>query len=165
MKLKKEKMMKKLERKICFRILKSKKMILLFLAGIVLTSLYTNVTLWQILIESDLSNLTVTLQRIIIYMVILSALYFNLHLVLQELLCECRTDFYVVEICGKEKKDIFYLSFQTLWIISLPFLFLSVLIFMGLLGIHDVFLGLLCVLLGCLWMMFFLFRSCKRCFR
>lgn len=137
--------MKKIKREICFRIIKSKKMILLFLAGILLTYLYTNVTLWQILMESDLSNLEATLERIIIYMLILFALYFNLYLVLGELLRECRSDFYVAEICGKEKKELFKLFYQALLIDSLPFLLLSAMIFMGLLGMHDVLLGLLCI--------------------
>lgn len=157
--------MKKIKREICYRIIKSKRMILLFLAGILLTYFYTDVTLWQILIESDLSNLEATLERIIIYMLILFALYFNLYLVLGELLRECRSDFYVAEICGKEKRELFYLSYQALLIDSLPFLLLSAMIFMGLLGMHDVLLGLLCVLAAGLWMMIFLYRSCKRCFR
>lgn len=158
-------MMKKIKREICYRIIKSKRMILLFLAGILLTYLYNDVTLWQILMESDLSNLEATLERIIIYMLILFALYLNLYLVLRELLRESRSDFYVAEICGKEKRELFYLSYQALLIDSLPFLLLSAMIFMGLLGIHNVLLGLLCVLAAGLWMMIFLYRSCKRCFR
>lgn len=159
------KMMKKLEIKICLRILASKKMILLFLAGTLLAYLYTDVTLWQIFMESDLSNLTVTLRNIIIYAAILMALYFNLLLVLQELLYESHSDFYVVKICGKEEKEIVSFSYQALLIAHLPALCISAMIFMGMLGRHNVFLGLLCVLIGCLWMLFFLFGSCKRCFR
>lgn len=151
--------------KIYYNILGGKKLFVFFGIGVFLISLYTDMTLWQLMLEYNHIDWILKIQRGTIYIIIMAALYLNVYLILRELLYECNQEFHTIMICGKIWEDVSKECYHFLSVYSTILFFLSGMIFMLAFGHKVCGLGFLTVVFSYFIIIISLFGSCKICFR